>query len=202
MNSFFDGGMNAFLQGGIDWVNDTIKAVLVDADDIAVAITDATNASPIVVTATSHGLTTGDLVTISGVVGNTAANSLFRVTVTDANTFSLDGSTGSGAYTSGGQLIDLSNLQNLDDIAAGARIATEALTTKTATRGVADADDVTFTSVTGDTYEAIVLYKDTGTESTSTLIAWYDNVTGLPATPSGGNVAINWSNGADRIFRL
>lgn len=65
-------------------------------------ITDATNATPIVITSANHGLTTGAVVSISGVGGNAAANGIFTVTVVDANTFSLDGSTGSGAYTSGG----------------------------------------------------------------------------------------------------
>lgn len=65
-------------------------------------ITGATNASPIVVTSASHGLTTGARVTVSGVGGNTAANGTFVVTRIDANTFSLDSSTGNGSYTSGG----------------------------------------------------------------------------------------------------
>jgi hypothetical protein len=66
------------------------------------SVTGATNASPIVITSTSHGLTSGMQVTISGVTGNTAANGTFQITVVDANTFSLDGSTGNGAYVSGG----------------------------------------------------------------------------------------------------
>jgi hypothetical protein len=65
-------------------------------------ITGATNASPIVVTSSSHGLTTGVRVTVSGVGGNTAANGTFVVTVLSSGTFSLDGSTGNGPYTSGG----------------------------------------------------------------------------------------------------
>lgn len=67
-----------------------------------VAITGATNATPIVVTATGHGLVTGDVVVISGVLGNTAANGTFTVTSINANTFSLTTSVGNGAYTSGG----------------------------------------------------------------------------------------------------
>ena len=66
------------------------------------SLTNATNASPIVITSTSHGLTTGALVTISGVTGNTAANGTFNVTKVDANSFSLDGTTGNGAYSAGG----------------------------------------------------------------------------------------------------
>lgn len=66
-------------------------------------VTAATNASPIAVTTSApHGMTTGDTVTISGVGGNTAANGTFTVTVTGSTTFTLGGSTGNGAYTSGG----------------------------------------------------------------------------------------------------
>lgn len=65
-------------------------------------VTNATNASPIVITSASHSLTSGQKATLSGVLGNTAANGSFVITVLDANTFSLNGSTGNGAYTSGG----------------------------------------------------------------------------------------------------
>ena len=70
--------------------------------NVPVAVTGATNASPIVVTSTGHSLNTGDAISISGVAGNTAANGTFTVTKVDANTFSLNGSTGNAAYTSGG----------------------------------------------------------------------------------------------------
>lgn len=66
------------------------------------AVTGATNATPIVISSSSHGLTTGTRVTLSGVGGNTAANGTFVVTYVDADHFSLDGSAGNGAYTSGG----------------------------------------------------------------------------------------------------
>lgn len=65
-------------------------------------ITGATNAAPIVITSASHGLNTGTSVTISGVAGNTAANGTFICTRIDANTFSLQSSTGNAPYTSGG----------------------------------------------------------------------------------------------------
>lgn len=65
-------------------------------------VTGATNATPIVITAASHGLTTGMKVTIASVGGNTAANGTWTITRVDANTFSLDTSVGNGAYTSGG----------------------------------------------------------------------------------------------------
>jgi hypothetical protein len=92
---------------------------------------------------------------------------------------------------------------NLDDILAGARIATSgALTTKTVTDGVADADDVTLSLVSGASVESIELYKDSGVESTSRLIANIDTATGLPVTPNGGDIIIVWDAGANRIFKL
>jgi hypothetical protein len=65
-------------------------------------LTAATNATPIAITITGHGYSTGDTVVVTGVVGNTAANGTWEITVTDANTFTLDGSAGNGARTSGG----------------------------------------------------------------------------------------------------
>ncbi|MCA9058254.1 MAG: hypothetical protein KDA85_07130, partial [Planctomycetaceae bacterium] len=63
----------------------------------------ATAAGPIVVTSTGHGLQTGDRVLISSVAGLGGANGIHAITVIDADTFSLDGTTGIGAYnTSGG----------------------------------------------------------------------------------------------------
>ena len=68
----------------------------------AKAITGATNASPIVITAASHGFSTGDVITIHDVGGNTAANGVWSITKVDDGSFSLDDSTGNADYTSGG----------------------------------------------------------------------------------------------------
>jgi len=76
------------------------------------------------------------------------------------------------------------------------------LASKTVTLGVADADDVTFGSVTGATVEAVVIWKDTGTASTSPLIAYIDTATNLPVTPNGGDITVAWDSGANRIFKL
>src|SRR5690348_5886866 len=63
---------------------------------------------------------------------------------------------------------------NLSDIASGARIATSnALTGVTYTNGVLDSDDFTISGVSGATVERAVLFIDTGTASTSTLLAHY-----------------------------
>lgn len=75
---------------------------ILGSDASPITITGATNASPIVVTATAHGLVTGAVVTQASVGGNTAANGTFAITRIDANSYSLNGSTGNGVYTSGG----------------------------------------------------------------------------------------------------
>jgi len=99
--------------------------------------------------------------------------------------------------------VNLSTHDNLDDIPEAARVAVSgALASKTVTAGVADAADVTFSAVTGDQCEALVLYKHTGTESTSRLIAYIDDATGLPVTPNSGDIEVQWADGDDKIFRL
>lgn len=86
----------------------------------------------------------------------------------------------------------------LDDVAAGSRVAvSSALGSKTTTGGVFDAADVTFNAVTGDSVEAIVLYKHTGSDATSDLIAYID---GVSVTPNGGNITIQWN--ASGIYAL
>jgi len=93
---------------------------------------------------------------------------------------------------------------NFDDVAAGSRVGTAvALASKTVTDGVFDAADVTFSSVTGDVSEALIIYKDTGTESTSKLIAFIDSASsGLPVTPNGGNITVTFDSGSNKIFAL
>jgi hypothetical protein len=72
---------------------------------------------------------------------------------------------------------------------------------KTFTDGVFDGADVTFTTVTGASIEALVLYVDTGAAGTSPLVAYIDtSVTGLPVTPNGGDISITWN--ASGIFAL
>ncbi len=99
--------------------------------------------------------------------------------------------------------VNLATDNALDDIAAGGRVATSSnLTSKTVTDGVADAADVTFSAVSGDVSESLVIYYDSGVESTSLLIAYIDTATNLPVTPNGGDITIAWDNGANKIFKL
>lgn len=200
---FFPKAREQYAQAIRNWNSDAARAVCVDANDVATAITGATNASPISITALSHAAATDDWVLIFGVVGNTAANGLWRVTNTGANTVTLQGSTGSGAYTSGGFMFNMTQNVFLDDIGAGARISTSAaLTGKTSTLGAFDCDDPTWTGVTGDEFELILFYYDSGVELTSTLLIAMAAQVGMPFTPSSGNLALQLDNGANKIAVL
>ena len=71
----------------------------------AIPITGASNTSPVTITTASpNGLQTGAQIGISGVQGNNAANGTFTITVLNPTSFTLNGSTGSGIWTSGGTI--------------------------------------------------------------------------------------------------
>ena len=90
--------------------------------------------------------------------------------------------------------------QYISDVPGAARVATATLSGMTMVNGLFDANDVTFVGVTGDQSEALIIWKDTGVEATSRLICYLDTgVTGLPITPSGGDIAIAWN--ASGIFQ-
>ncbi len=73
--------------------------------DFCKAITGATNTTPIVITAVGHGYSTSDVVRIGLVLGNTAANDDWTITVLSADTFSLNTSVGNGTYTAATGLV-------------------------------------------------------------------------------------------------
>lgn len=88
----------------------------------------------------------------------------------------------------------------LDDV-SGLFTTAVTLASKTVTNGVFDAADAVFSGASGGTtYEYILIYKDTGTASTSPLIALFDTASGIPVTTSGGNYTIQWH--ASGIFAL
>lgn len=75
--------------------------------------------------------------------------------------------------------------------------ATQTLGTKTVGSVAArtfDAADSTFTAVAQDAakiVDAVLIYKDSGTITTSPLIAFWD--TGISVTPNGGDIVIQWN---------
>jgi hypothetical protein len=99
-----------------------------------------------------------------------------------------------GTYTYSGAHEFLSSLTGVVGTA-------QLIGSKTFTNGVFDGADVTYTAVTGNSAEALVIYIDTGTAGTSRLVAFIDTgVTGLPVTPNGGDITVTWN--ASGIFAL
>lgn len=88
--------------------------------------------------------------------------------------------------------------------AGGTLVASLALTGKTYTAGVFNAANVVLPTVTtGAACAALVIYNDTGTGTTSRLVAFIDTAGGtLPVTPNGGDIDVNWDTGANKIFKL
>lgn len=74
--------------------------------------------------------------------------------------------------------------------------------TKTQTTGTFSGTNITYTAVSGNSVEALVLYrKNAGANTTWPLIAFIDTgVTGLPVTPNSGNIVVTWSGSG--IFSL
>lgn len=94
--------------------------------------------------------------------------------------------------------------QTLADVPVDAIVATSGtLTGRSAILGVADADDVTWGTVSaGPQGDAVILAHDTGDRTTSTLIAYFGSLVGVPVYPDGGDITVHWDNGANRIFVL
>lgn len=85
----------------------TLAGVAIERGITSIAtVSAATNATPIVLTTSAHGITVGAqvMITVIGVLGNVAANGTFPAVATTGTSFSLIGSEGSGAYTSGGTI--------------------------------------------------------------------------------------------------
>jgi hypothetical protein len=82
--------------------------------------------------------------------------------------------------------------QYLSAISSGVVGTPQTLGSVTLTGGKFTSSGATFTAVAsaGNTLGAII-YKDTGVEATSPLIAWYDAGTNVPLTPNGGDFLIN-----------
>ena len=143
-----------------------------------IALTNATNASPIeITTSTSHGYSTGESVNISGVPGNNAANGDWQVTVVDSTRFTLDGSSGNGDFVNTGTGYWAGRIATITNIA---RTSPVEITTAAA-HGLATGDQVLVREVTG--LEAfVVLGKQTVTVTGPTTLTLDFTATPLAAT--------------------
>lgn len=87
------------------WPSDCASILNVqDLKTNAKIITDATNATPVVITSVSHGFSDDDIIVIHDIVGNTAANGTWKVANKTDDTLELYGSTGNADYVSDGKM--------------------------------------------------------------------------------------------------
>jgi hypothetical protein len=149
------------------------------------AITNATNATPIVITSNGHGLANGQAVTITDVGGNTAANGTFLASNVATNTFELRPTTtgtagagvaGNGAYTSGG-------FWSLAGVEDG--------TLKLRTDGVTPAEGDTAGTYTEATFTGYVTKTLNGKLSSSA--GWAVPTTSTGTTSSTYTPTLSWS---------
>lgn len=203
MNSAWYGkGLDA-VGADTNLLSDTIKATLVHVASYGIAITAATNAAPVVVTAAAHGLSNGQRVLILGSVGNTAINGVGVVANVTTNTFEVVGSVGNGAWSSGGWIVPLDVHQFFSSVPGGARVgASVTLASKTLTLGVLDAADISFTSLSSaPSVEMIVVHKDSGVEATSPLLLALSGGQ-FPIAAGAVQVDIQWPNTSGKIATL
>lgn len=100
--------------------------------------------------------------------------------------------------------VDLANHEFRDatGLAAGVEeISGDMTLIDAAVDGVVDANDVTFTGTAGDQCEGILVYQNVGSAATDRLLFWWDSASGLPVT-LGGDVTVQWDNGANKIARI
>lgn len=124
---------------------DTITS---NVEGTAIAISAATQANPCAITATAHGLTTGDLVVFKDVGGMTELNTdTYTVTVVDTDNFTLDGIDSSAytVYTSGGSLVPVTEEHYTVDFST----TEDALTYNTELKVWLDADTYYYTTDDG-----------------------------------------------------
>lgn len=179
-----EAGITGFWDAAVDLNSDTIHAVLLclagRSDTHLKPVTGATNADPIVLTITGHGWSNGDLILVAEVGGNLAANGIWKIANQDTNSVELtnpvddDGAVGSGAFTTDGYAINLSQLDFYDDIDAALVDAVEVLTSPTIVDGIFDSANPTFGAVAALTgseqVDGVLLKKSTGAAATDRCI--------------------------------
>jgi hypothetical protein len=102
---------------------------------------------------------------------------------------------------------DLSGDEYYSDISSNVVSIPQSLSGKSTSAGIANCSDVTFTAVpagspTPTTIGYILIFKYTGNDSTSPLIALYDTASGLPIVTSNADITIKIDTGVNKLFKL
>lgn len=188
----------------VAWLTDTIKVMLLDLDVSEVAVKQigsSTNATPVVVTSTAHGFSNGDKVSITGHLVNTSANGLRKIKNVTANTYELvDAVTGAdvagvGIGVATGRACNLRSVGKYLADWDGCKVSgttDQVLGSKTSSWGALFAAATTWLTVAIGTWEAALIYKDTGSPATSVVIGLVDTAGGLPVTSNLNDIIVTW----------
>lgn len=216
----FAKGRQARADALIPWNTCRLLAYLLDVDDLgpsagAWTVTGATIPSGNTIRLTTgavNGFSVGDEVEVWGVGGITNSTGIFTVTAkpTTSQLEFTASSTPTGTYTSGGYVVNLTAYTFLSEInvSGTADIAKVALSTtgRTTNNGYLDAPDGVWSSVTGDPVEMMAIVYAAATdvstndanETVQRLILCQtpatSGLTGLPQTPTNGNINLNFSS--------
>ena len=103
-----------------------------------------------------------------------------------------------------------STVKNFTDAGGVLHAVSGALSGKTFTDGIADANDVVFTAPAANANNHYVLFFQASAvgggsdidPSLQRLIAWMDTGAGIPGLPNGSNITLTFDNGANKIFKL
>lgn len=107
-------------------------------------------------------------------------------------TISLGGNIKIALVTSG-YTVNLSTDEFLSTLTADIVARSGNLSSKTFTLGSFAAASAVFTAVTGSAGAYCVIYQDNGSDATNRLIGYLDTVSGLPVTPTGSDITLDWS---------
>ena len=130
----------------------------------------------------------GNIAWIADASPTSAENDAIRTALVDAADYTVDLATHEFRDAAGlaAGIEETSGLMVLVDAAAD---------------GIVDASDVVFTGTTGDPCEGILVYQDEGSAAADRLLFWWDSASGLPVT-LGGDVTVQWDNGANKIAKI
>lgn len=108
-------------------------------------------------------------------------------------------------FVKSGYTVDLNNHQYLSDINSSDIAATSAvLSGRSTVNGIFDAENITVEDYGTSGFDYLIIFKDTGLSSTSSLIAYIDTADGLPVSSTSNTISItiNWSDAVSKIFSL
>jgi hypothetical protein len=98
--------------------------------------------------------------------------------------------------------VDLATHTSQSDVPDAAILSQVIMTGKTLDGITFRASDVTFPSVEGEEASAVIIFKDTDSYVTSTLICYLDDAPEFPTTPNGTDIIITWDTGDNGIFKI